>query len=646
MTTTTFARTLVCVASLGLLAAGREALGQSGTTTPAQTVSVVPGDYEAGWLTRKLLGDGWRDVWVTAIDVPMLDLGRYAGGLKVDRSGGGNQSRTLHFLETSGWRAHVFRSVNKFPVGQAMPPAIRGTALGNIIADNVSSLFPAGALMVPRLLEAIDVLHVKPTLYVMPDDPRLGVYRDTFATMLGAMELSPQEAPNDEPGFAGSRKITNGEDFLGEVQSSRVHRLDEREFMAVRLIDFLVNDTDRSADNIRFVRFGNDSGYRWRPLPRDRDRAFIDARGWLIKYLVRPVYPKLIEFGDDYEFKGLIFESHNLDRRLLQRLTRQDVSEVALRVQKSIDDRVIEEAIAALPARWRTQTDADDRLRSNLKERRNQLPEIAEEFYEWLSGEVDIHGTKEDERVVVVRQADGRVTVTVTGDKDSATVRPFIQRTFLPSETNEIRIFLHDGNDAATVRGTSSDAITVRIIGGGGNDVLADSAAGDATRFYDAEGDNEFITASGTRVSVQEWDPPRQGAGVRFDAPWRPDWGRSSGWGPVVDYADGAGVVIGFGPRLQSQGFRRLPHHWKIGANFLLGLGNGRPGLSIDGDYRAENSPLAVTLAARATQFETFRFYGFGNDTPRESTALARVRQDVIAVEPSLVWQIGWRTRE
>jgi len=152
-------------------------------------------------------------------------------------------------------------------VAQAMPPEIRGTLLGDIIQDNVSSLFPAGALMVPPLLDAIGVLNVKPELAVIPDDPRLGVYRDSVAGMLGTIELSPQEAPNNEPGFAGSRKIVNGLSFIEELESSPVHRVDERELLAVRLIDFLINDNDRGADNIRFARYGSDSAYTWRPLP-------------------------------------------------------------------------------------------------------------------------------------------------------------------------------------------------------------------------------------------------------------------------------------------------------------------------------------------------------------------------------------------
>ena len=601
--------------------------------------------YEAGPLKEKLLGEGWRDLWTTRLAVPVFDIGTYAGGLKVTRRGGGNQTKTLHFATSDG-REILFRSVNKFPVGQAMPEPVRNSTFGDIVQDQVSALFPAGGLLVPPFLDAAKVLHVTPRLYVMPDDARLGEFRNEFAGLLGTVELSPQEDEHDEPGFAGSRKIKSADKFLEDVEASRVHRLDERELFAVRLVDFLVNDNDRTTDNMRFARYGSDSAYTWRPLPRDRDRAFSDASGWLIKYLIHPVYPKLVSFREDYDLEGLVFESYSIDRRLLQRLTRQDANEIALRVQRAIDNSVIEKAIASMPAEWRAQRGEMSKLRTTLRARRDRIPEVAREFYDWLASEVDLHGTDQHERAVAERMSDGRVTVTIRGKGEPASVTPFFQRTFLPEETNEVRVYLHGGDDVGIVRGASEGAITIRMIGGGDDDFLADSAGGGATRFYDEKGKNTYVRREGTRVSEKKWNTPRQGGGVRFDAPWRPDWGKSSGFGPAFDYVEGGGLVIGGGPRYMSYGFRRLPHKWNAGANILLGTRNLLPGADAYADYRFENSPLIFLFDARATRYESFRFFGYGNNTPNLGSERSRVDQDRISIEPALAWQIGWRSRE
>jgi len=607
--------------------------------------AVAPGPhYDVGPLTRSLLGEGWRSVWTTPVRVPVFNMSRFAGGVTPTERGGGAQTITLRFVENNGWREYMFRSVDKDPISQAMPPAIQGTMLGNIIQDQTATQFPAAGLMVPPFLQAIGVLHVAPSLYVMPDDPRLGEHRETFAGMLATVELSPQEAPGDTPGFAGSSKIVNGETFLETVEEGRQHRLDEREFFAVRLVDFLVNDNDRSPDNIRFARFGSEDAYTWRPIPRDRDRAFFNAGGLLVKNVVRPVYAKVISFAPRYALAGLTFESHDLDRRLLQRIDRTAANEIAQRVTSLITDETIEQAISRLPPEWRT-IEADG-LRTTLRARRNGLQAFANEFYEWLATEVDVHGTDQDDHATITRHDDGRVSVTLRGVKDSASTPLFTSRTFIPAETNEVRVYLHGGKDTAVVNGSPDNAITVRIIGGGGNDVLADSAGGSSTRFYDTRVGNQFITSRGTRVSFEKWREPLQGQGVKFDSPWRPDWGSSLGFGPTADFARGAGLIVGFGPRYQSQGFRRLPHKLKIDANVMVGLANMKPGANLTVDYRAENSPLGILLAARATKFEEFRFHGYGNDVAEVDASMSQAKQDLVAIEPALVWQIGWRTRE
>jgi hypothetical protein len=636
----------------------------------SRRVTVVPGpDYRADPLAQALLGTGWRQVWLTPVDAPVLDLRTFAGGLKLDERGGGFQSLTLHLSEENGWREYRFRSVDKFP-NVAMPSAIRGTTIGDIIQDQVSTLFPAAPLLVPPLMEAVGALHVKPTLVVMGDDPRLGVYRDTVVGMLGTMELKGEEAPDDQPGFGGSRKIKGTEGFLEDLEESREHRLDEGSFLAARLIDFLINDTDRSPDNFDWARFGDDGAYSWRPIARDRDMAFIDARGLMNRFVARRLHPRYIEFGNRYSLTGLTHSSSSLDRRLLQRLTREEFARIAIRARDAITNDVIDNAIAGLPRSWRDQTTAPGRLRAVLRARRDALPEIAMRFYMDLASEVDVYGTKQRELADVVRHGDGRVTVTITDPSargvvvavvprddghivtasDGAVVRsndrsPYFVRTFSPAETNEIRLYLGDGADSAVVRGVATNAIVVRVIGGEGNDVLVD-AAGGATLLYDADGNNRFVTTRGTRVDRRSWTPPKRLSGLKFGQDWRPDWGRSAGWTPAMDYGSGAGVILGLGYDVRSYGFRRLPHHWEAGAALLVGTGNGRVALATDLDYRAENSPLAFRLSARASQLDALRFHGYGNNTDAVSSDLNLVDQNTAVVEPALVWHFGWRKRE
>jgi hypothetical protein len=618
--------------------------------------------YAAGAFKQILLGAGWRDVWGTPVSVPSFQLGTFAGGLTVLERGGGYQSMTLHLEEQSGWKEYRFRSVNKFPV-MTLPAALRETATGRIIQDQVSALFPGAPVMVPPLLAAIKAIHLDPTMVRLADDPRLGVYRDTMAGMLGTVEVKPSAAPNDEPGFAGSRKIADSDDFFKALRSSRAHRFDESEFLAIRLIDLMINDGDRTPDNSDFVRFGDSAEYRWRALPKDRDWALMDATGLLNRFIVRSFYPKTVAFTPAYDLKGLTYSTHFHDRRLLQRLTRSDFAAIAHHVQATITDDVIERAIAQLPAAWREQTGAPARLRSVLRSRRDALPSVARALYEQLATHVDVYGTDDDERAWIVRHPDGRVTVTIDGDDPVRTAagspegspgdesgappsQPFYQRTFLPAETKEVRVYLLGGDDHVTVRGAASDDIVVRIIGGYDDDVLADSAGGGATHLYDSDGENELFTASGSHVSTRPYREPTIAHGMRIWGTWRPDWGADGGWGPAFGYRSGAGLIVGVSRTARSYGFRRLPHLWEVKGTALSGTANGRFALHGDADYRRENSPVAFTVAARASQLDAFRFSGYGNATRSLSGDVSLVNQTVLSVEPAVVLHLGWRERE
>src|SRR5690606_13683845 len=85
--------------------------------------------------------------------------------------------------------------------------------------------------------------------------------------------------------------------------------------------------------------------------------------------------------------------------------------------------------------------------------------------------------------------------------------QPYFHRHFVPAETDEVRVYLHDDDDRAVVRDEVASDIVVRVIGGQGDDVLVDSAiaAGGRGRtvLYDAYGENVFVTGPDTHMDRQ-----------------------------------------------------------------------------------------------------------------------------------------------
>jgi hypothetical protein len=312
--------------------------------------------------------------------------------------------------------------------------------------------------------------------------------------MLGQIEPKPEEGPDDSPGFAGSRKIVSTESVQERLLEDSKHRIVSRDYLAARLVDFLIGDTDRGADQWRWARFTDPSGgYLWRPIPRDRDWAYFDAEGFGYR-VAHWFFKKLVRFGEDLPSLGaLIASSTKLDRQFLADLDRTAWDSITSNVVAAVTDSVISSALRAQPPEY--QAIATNELQRKLSARLNDLPGRSAEFYAKLAEDVDVHATDGEDIADVRRFPDGSVAVRlyagrgvstpITADNgDNGNGRPYYERRFLLSETREIRVYLHGGADQAHIAGTTERSIGVRIIGGAGPDRLIDASRVDDGRWW------------------------------------------------------------------------------------------------------------------------------------------------------------------
>ena len=447
----------------GLPAAEVAAQASADTIAPGDTARVAPGpQYDTGWLHRLFFGSHYRDLWSTPIEAPVLDMAGFAGGLKATRRGGGQQTKSLRLQGADG-KEYQFRSIDKDPV-QALPPALRATAAADIVRDQTSAGHPVGALLAPPILEAAGVLHARPSLVILPkDDPRLGEFGREFGGMLGTIEERPGDDEN--AAFAGASEVISTTKLLKELEDSPNDRVDAPAFLTARLVDILIGDWDRHADQWRWARFGDARPHVWLPIPRDRDQAFVRFDGLLLT-VARASTPQLVNFGPSYAgMLGQTWNGRDLDRRLLVSLERPVWDSLAAALQARLTDEVLETAAAQLPPSYIPLDSA--RLADALKQRRDGLPEAARRFYRHLAGEVDVHGTDRDE-VADVHRVDGRfteVSLAATSDGREAE-QPYFRRRFDPDETKEVRLYLHSGDDSVRVWGEAHLARTNGVAGG------------------------------------------------------------------------------------------------------------------------------------------------------------------------------------
>ena len=264
----------IACSSIAVLHAPSDAAAQK-----EETRTVVASDrYGAGPVKRFFAGSNWRDLWATPFEVPVLNLSTFAGGLTPTKQGG-NQSVTLRFKAKDG-KTYIFRSMDKF-VHKALSKDLEHTKAGAAIQDQSSVMHPSGGLVTARLEERAGLLQVRPKIVLMPDDPRLGEFRKQFANLVGTIEERPDEAEEGQKLFANADKIVSTPKFVADIEESLAHRLDSRDYLKARLLDFLVGDTDRGADQWRWARFDRGDLHLFRPIPRDHDYGFMRPTGLL-----------------------------------------------------------------------------------------------------------------------------------------------------------------------------------------------------------------------------------------------------------------------------------------------------------------------------------------------------------------------------
>jgi hypothetical protein len=630
---------LIALVLTAMPVVARAQFAKSAPPQGARTHTIAPGPrYDAGGFERWIYGSDYRKLWTTPIEAPVLDLDSVGGGLTPTRTGGFGQSVSLHFDGRDG-RRYVVRSVDKDPTKRLLPQ-LKGTFVESIIQDQISALLPTGALVVDPLLEATDILHSKHHLVIIPDDPRLGEFRDEYAGMLGMLLLHPDEGADNTPGFAGSRRISGTDTFLEALEDGPCDRVDAPGYLKARLVDMLIGDRDRHADQWRWASFPRDGCRTWVPIPEDRDQAFVSYDG-LVMWVTRRSRPQQIKFESKYpSIVGLTFNGWELDRELLVELEQQVWDSVAKVVQEELTDEVIEDAVRRLPPpHYKI---VGEFLTEALKQRRELLAEAAIDYYRLISRWPDVKATDQDEYAELRHLDSGELEVRIGLVEVSSGQRaePYFRRTFQPDVTKEVRLYMRGGNDQIEVLGASG-RIGLRIDGGAGDDrfVNTSQAGAGKTHFYDSRGDNQFGRGNGAKVDQHEYErPPAKDLAHKYALDWG---GRSLGF-PHLGYAPDPGLFMAAEYNVERYGYRKDPY--RVRHRFLAGIvTNGpQPILGYEGSLRHVWPSLDLETRLAYTGILFLRFNGLGNETEIPgSTDFYKVQQRAAVVAPSIAFRTG-----
>lgn len=569
------------------------------------------GKYYKSSRYKLLWGEHYRKEWHTPVSFIKTNIDTLAGGLIPYQTGGGRQSKSLRLRDKND-REYVLRSIDK-SFGNALPEIAKGTFLESFVNDQVTIAHPYASMIVAPIAEAAGIYHTNPQLYYVPQQKALKQFNDSAGNALYLFEQRPDEDWSTAPNFGYSKNIIGTEKMLEKILEDNDHSIDQRAFVRARLFDMLIGDWGRHDDQWRWASFKEDKKTTYVPVPRDRDNAFSKFDGILLKSLIKMAHAKHLQSFDNTlkNVKTFNFPARNLDRHLTNEVTLAEWVSIANDLKKQITDNVIDDAVNHLPKEVYPISGAE--IAAKLKSRLALLDTYAKDYFLFISHEVEITGTADDELFEIKRVSDTETAINIYKITNKGNVKdsPYYSRVFNNIETKEVRIYGIDGNDEFKVSGNVNKSIKLRLIGGAGKDKYEDLSSikknGKRTIIYDNY-QNEIIKSGETKLHLSN-DSSVHAYQYDFYKP------NKRSFKPGIFYSNEDRIFISYTYLYQKQQWRKSPYGFEHKMDVKYSLGQQAFSSTYASTFTSLIGKWDLNLFANYDQVRWTNFYGLGNET-------------------------------
>ncbi len=426
-----------------------------------------------------LWGKHYRKYYGTTITANVATLDTLYGGLKPDRKGGGHQTNSLRVIDKNK-NEYVLRGVKKSATrffqatlfnDQYVEESLKETYIETFLMDFYTTAHPFTPFIINDLAADIDLYHTNPKLLYIPKHDALGKFNSNFGDKLYMFEERPSDSQVDKWFFGNPDDIIGTDDLFKKLRKDEKYKVDEKMFIRARLFDNLLGDWDRHADQWKWSEFKRgDQDVVYRPIPKDRDQAFPKYGGALLSILLNlPEFKNMQSYGAEIKnLKYLNNSGYPVDIALLQENKEEDWIEQAKYIQANLTDEDIDRAFSKLPKEVIDET--SDKIKSNLKTRRDKLLDYAKEYHKILERRAIIVGTDKKEDFYIKKLNKNEIEVTQIRNKKDGVEQFISKRKFNAKDTKEVWIYGLDDDDKFVVEGDYKSKIKIRIIGGQNND--------------------------------------------------------------------------------------------------------------------------------------------------------------------------------
>lgn len=419
-------------------------------------------------LNSFLFGGLNRELYTKEIEVPQLNLHTKKGGLKPLRLGGGQQTNSMRLEDREG-KVYVARSLKKVPE-KSLPAGLDIEAVEKTVDYYFMGADPLAFLTTTTFDKAANVYHITPELVYLPKQPGLSIFNEQIGNELVLFRERADDAWPEKESYGFSKNIISSRDMLEEVADNKAEA-NANMFLRARLLDLVIGDWDRHADQWRWAQGRGEEQNIYHPIARDRDQVFANFDGLLIA-MVRPYIVALLQFRkfDDAlnidDIRWMHWKSALLDNSILINLDEEEWKKETDFIKSAITEDVVKEAIGHLPPSYEEQKLV---IRNNVNARMESIDQISQDFRKELLERTFVRASNKKDSIII-NQEKNKLTIDIHTDYEDSDDRGRRTYTFYDAETKEVWVYGLDKADVFEMTGVNNSNINLKLIGGYGRD--------------------------------------------------------------------------------------------------------------------------------------------------------------------------------
>lgn len=430
------------------------------------------------------------------------------------------------------------------------------------------------------------------------------------------------------PDLRGKEVLTDVDTLLYKLHEEGNVKIDKQKYIKTRLFDMLTGDWNKVSENWYWVPQQNKDSIVYTAQVVDRTHGFTIVDGVFFKELLNMLG---VGFISNYDRRLKNVKKFNdlayaLDIAVTQTVGEDVWIQQAQILKNELTDEIINNAFLKLPEEM--QNESTEKIKINLKLRRESLPDIAHRYYIALQKTPVITGTNKNDRFIIDQDELKNTHIRIL---DATTDQVLFDKKYNEKYTKEIWVYGLQGDDIFEVN-KRAKSIPVLVIGGKGvNDYKVEN--GKNVSIYEYTSEKERLKSlQKAKVII-----PNDSTSLDYD--YKQLRHTTFSFTPIGIYDSDLGLNLGTSFAYTIYGFRRAPYTRRHQISY-----DYTNGFTYQGIFPSYDEKKSFHIAAYIGSPAYFsNFFGFGNDTKGykdENRKYNRVNINKYMLTPALYYNI------